>query len=318
MGSGAGGGTLGPEFWAAIITGVVFGTLARLAMLKTDYRQYPSYPHGYASHLALGVVAAFTGAVAVPALILKEITATTFLALTAQQFREVRDLERKTLESMEESELVRRGAAYVEDIAKVFEARNYLTMFTALTSSVVTFLVYRLLGPTHLGLVAPLAGAAAGGVVIIFGKRGLDRRPISDVIRVRPGKVHFKDTILWVEDIAIEEIGSVEARRNFEKNGLGVVLEPKDDNARATLANLGQRQAIAHDVAAIMGVRRDKDTPEYTPLVRLDLETGRAAMAIIPIEPDIGPLVEAVKSVPIIEGARTRPLATKPGRKAAD
>ena len=31
------------------------GVLARVAMLRSDYRQYPSYPHGYATHLFMGI-----------------------------------------------------------------------------------------------------------------------------------------------------------------------------------------------------------------------------------------------------------------------
>lgn len=289
-----------------------------MAMLRTDYRQYPSYPHGYASHLALGVVAAFTGAIAVPALILKEFTAASFLMLVAQQFREVRDLERNTLARMEETELVRRGAGYIEDIAKVFEARNYLTIFAALVASSSTYLVWRPLGRLGLGPAGVLVGALAGLVAIFVGKRSLDRQPLRDVCVIRPGRVHFRNTMLWVDDIAIEEIGGVQAREDYGKHGLGAIIEPKDDDARATLANLGQRQAIAHDAAAILGVRKDRDTPEFTPIVRLDLDTGRAALAICPIEPDIKSLIIAVGNVPVIEGARTRPLATRAGRRASD
>lgn len=67
-----------------------FGILSRLNMLRTDYRQYPTYPHGKIIHVSLGVIAAGLGAVAVPALLEKNYTAVTFLSLAAQQFRDVR------------------------------------------------------------------------------------------------------------------------------------------------------------------------------------------------------------------------------------
>jgi hypothetical protein len=303
--------------WVAVGIGFVLGTVARLAMLRTDFRQYPSYPHGYVSHLALGLIAAFTGAVVVPALILEEFTAVTFLVLVAQQFREIRGLERKTLERMEETELVRRGAGYIEDIAKVFEARNYLTILTALAASSVALFFQR--SAWDLGPVGALAaGTAAGLGIVLIGKRALDRQPLGRIAVVREGQVHFKETLLYVDDILIMEIGLAEGRDAYERYGRGVVIEPKDDNARATLANFGQRQAIAHDVSAILGVRKDVGTPEFTPLVRLDLDSGRAALAVVPIEPDIEPLLAVVRRVPVIEGARTRPLATRPGRQAAD
>ncbi len=71
--------------------GVLFGVAARFTMLRTDYRQYPTYPHGKIIHLSLGVIAAgVLGAVAVPSLLEKNYTAITFLAMAAQQFRDVR------------------------------------------------------------------------------------------------------------------------------------------------------------------------------------------------------------------------------------
>jgi len=304
------------EFWVAVVTAFGVGVAARLTMLRTDYRQYPSYPHGYASHLALGAVGAFIGALVPPALLQEEFTAASFLILAAQQFREIRDLERKTLERMEKTELVARGAGYIEDIAKVFEARNYLTIFAALLASVTTYFIQG--SAPAVRPVAVIGGAAVGLGLIIYGKRGLDRKPLGAVMKVREGRLRFKDTLLMIDDIIIMEVGLREARDVWEKNGLGVVIEPTDDDARAMLANLGQRQAIAHDSAAILGVRKDHGTQEFTPLVRLDLHTGRAAMAIVPIEPDIEPLLEVVRRVPLIEGARTRPLATRPGKRAAD
>ncbi len=130
------------EYLPAIAAGLVLGFLARLYMLRVDFRQYPSYPHGYASHLAFGFIAAALGAVAIPALLAEDFVAVTFLALAAQQFREVRNIERESLQKTEQTEIVPRGTGYIEGIAILFEARNYLAIFTAL---VVTG-VYLLLG----------------------------------------------------------------------------------------------------------------------------------------------------------------------------
>ena len=62
------------------------GFFDRLYLLCSDYRSYPSYPHGYVIHLSLGAIAAALAAVAIPALLVKEYTAITFLVLCAQQF----------------------------------------------------------------------------------------------------------------------------------------------------------------------------------------------------------------------------------------
>ena len=56
----------------AIAVGIVFGIVCRIITLRTDYRQYPTYPHGKVIHVSLGVIAAGLGAVAVPALLKKD------------------------------------------------------------------------------------------------------------------------------------------------------------------------------------------------------------------------------------------------------
>ena len=73
----------------SILTATGMGFLARLYMLRTDYRQYPSYPQGYVIHLSVGLIASFLGAVALPALLAENYEAATFLALAATQLREV-------------------------------------------------------------------------------------------------------------------------------------------------------------------------------------------------------------------------------------
>ncbi|MBE3597735.1 MAG: YIEGIA domain-containing protein [Limnochordaceae bacterium] len=126
--------------WQVVIA-TLAGTAVRFYTLKVDYRQYPSYPQGYTIHLSMGLIAAFLGALAVPALAAREFAAASFLGLAATQFREVRKIEREALANLEETELVRRGAAYIEGIARVFEARNYVAMLVALiVSGVLTVL----------------------------------------------------------------------------------------------------------------------------------------------------------------------------------
>ena len=92
-----------------IIPSLLIGFLSRLTILKVDYKQYPSYPQGVLSHLTLGLIASSLGAVALPALVENEFSAVTFLALAAQQFRDVRNLERQSLDNIEPTELVPRG-----------------------------------------------------------------------------------------------------------------------------------------------------------------------------------------------------------------
>ncbi|MGE5588094.1 MAG: YIEGIA family protein [Clostridia bacterium] len=303
---------MGEGHFLRIAAAVAVGTFARLVVLRSDYRQYPSYPHAYVVHLGLGFIAASLGALAVPAIVTRDFMAVSILALAGQQFREVRDMERRSLEKLEDTELVPRGTAYIEGIARVFEARNYLAMAAALATSVASYAL-----PLPRGM-AVVAGSACGlfTAAVISGVFG--RRVVGDIAVVREGRIRFDGPLLFVDGIVLANIGLAEARSVIEADGIGVVVEPKDDNARATLANVGQRQAIVHDAASIMGVRLDVSERDLTPLMRLDTATGRAGMVIVPIERDVGALLEVVRRVPVIETSVRKPLATRAGRAAAD
>ncbi len=289
-----------------IFAGVIFGTLTRYYLLRRDYRQYPSYPHGVITNLSLGFIAAVIGAVAVPALAEQEFTAVTFLALAATQFREVRNMEREMLLNLDNMQLVSRGPEYIEGIARVFEARNYLVMFTSLLVG----------GATFWGNI--FYGVLVGVLTVIFTGLLMKGKVVGQIANVREGNVHFEGPNLFVDNIHFMNLGSQEVQEVYLKRALGVVIEPLNDNGRATLANNGQRMAIAHDAAALLGVYRDLDTAEFMPIVRRHLDTGRVGLVIVPIEQDIEFLIEAVQRVPVLESALRLPLKTDVGRKAAD
>lgn len=290
----------------AIATGIIIGTLSRYWMMTRDVRQYPSYPHAVVNHLALGFLAATLGAVAVPALAAEEYTAVTFLALAATQFREVRNMERQMLETLEHSEMVARGPDFIEGIARTFEARNYLVLLVALVASGFTF---------WLGIVWGIPAGIITAVAVKSLKRG---KKIGDIAKVRPGEFRFEGPNLFVEDIHIMNLALQEIQDIYMEKGRAVILEPYDDSAREILANVGQRQAIAHDAASLLGIHRDVDTAEFTPLLRRDTDTGRIGMIIVPIEPDIECLVMAIKNSPILESALVNPLASRAGKCASD
>src|SRR5690554_5264984 len=97
------------DYTLPIIFGIACGTLTRIYMLRTDYRQYPTYLHGRIIHIALGFIAAALGTLAIPSLLTEQYTAVTFLTIAASQFREVRNMERNTLTEIDSHELVPRG-----------------------------------------------------------------------------------------------------------------------------------------------------------------------------------------------------------------
>lgn len=294
------------QYLIVVVAGISAGIITRLALLRVDYRQYPGYPHGFVTHLSLGFIAASLGAIAVPALLEPDYTAFTFLALAAQQFREIRNMERQTLESLEESELVERGKEYIEGIARTFEARNYLVMATGFLTALIT----QTLGT--------LAGLAAGIVMILLSLLLKSGNTIGDICEVVPAKLHFEETILKVDHIGIMSVGLTERRKKIAKEGLGVIIKPKNDDARATIHDMGQRIAIAHTAATILGTKKDIDLPEFTPLLRKDPDTGQVGFYILPNEPDMKALIEAVKQTPVLESAASRPLKSKAGHYASD
>ncbi len=288
----------------AIGLGLLLGALARIAMLRSDYRQYPTYPHSYVSHLFLGVIAALAGAVTVPALMDKEWTAVTFFLVVSQQFREIRSMERDALKAMEDGALVTRGSDYIEDIAKVFEARYYIVILVSATSS----LGYAV-GSVWLGVLLGSLSFALGALL-------MGRQSLGDIVSVEAAPVIVDGRDICVGDIYIMNLGLVESRETIQEHALGAVLTPKDNNARDTIGSLGQRQAILHDAAIIMGVRKDADTPEFTPLARRDLKTGRVGVYIVPMEKDEKAFLEVLRRVPVLETSRGTTLKTKAGKMA--
>lgn len=274
-----------------VAIGIGFGILARLLMLRTDYRQYPTYPHGKVIHISLGMIAAALGAVAIPALLNKDYTAVTFLSLAAQQFREVRNMERNSLAKVDEMELVPRGVSYIEGIAMVFEGRNYLVIFSAFVTSLCSILF------------AWYWGVAAGLFSIVITKMLQSGKNVGQIAEVRAAEVRADGPDIYVDSVYMMNVGLAEDRQAIVKHGIGIVVLPKSPGAKVTLANLGQRQAILHNLSTILGVHRDSGEPALVPLAKLNLDNGTLAILALPQEIDTKKAVEVVKYVPVLESA---------------
>ncbi len=294
------------DYHTAIVGGLIAGVLARIIMLRIDYRQYPTYPHDVITHIALGVIASVIGAVFIPALVLKEYTAVTFLAVAAEQFRNVRNMERETLTKLEENEIVPRGIDYVEGIARTFEARNYLTIFTALLVS--GFILW-------LGWIYATAVFVLILIIVCYLKTG---KVVGDIAEVVLEEIYFDGPFLKISDIYLMNVGYPPDREKILAEGMGVLIKPKDDNGRAILHNLGQRQAIVHTAAALLGTKKEVGEPEFTPLARKNIDTGEIGLFILPLEKDFECLRKIIERTPVLESASRKPLDTKAGRIAAD
>ncbi|WP_317951358.1 YIEGIA domain-containing protein, partial [Rossellomorea marisflavi] len=202
-----------------VIFGVVAGTLTRIYMLRTDYRQYPTYLHGKIIHIALGFIASGLGAIAIPALMEENFTAITFLTVAASQFRDVRNMERTTLTELDAYELVPRGATYIEGIAVAFESRNYLVIFTSLIATL-TFIVFNF----YIALVVSLVCMFVSHLLMAGGK-------LKDIVDIEFIKPHFDGPGLYVDNIYIMNIGLPARQEEIMKYGMGFILAPKTFDA---------------------------------------------------------------------------------------
>jgi hypothetical protein len=283
------------EYTGAIVAGVVFGFVGRVIMLQTDYRQYPTYPHGSIIHLALGFIAAGLGSIAVPALFEQEYAAITFLALAASQFRDVRNMERNTLKELDSLELVSRGSIYIEGIAMAFEGRNYLVIFISFVTS--------LFAASLNWWIGAIAGLAALGLTTFY-KNG---KCLADIAEIKPALIRFDGPNLFVEDIHIMNIGFKESQELIIQHGMGFILQPKNLDSVVTLANLGQRQAVIHDLSVGLGVYRDSGRPSLVPLSKRDLDDGRIGVFFLPQIKNVQQALRVLKRVPVLENAVRMP-----------
>jgi uncharacterized protein len=293
------------EYTMPIVFGVVLGTLTRMIMLRTDYRQYPTYLHGKTIHISLGFIAASLGAVAVPALMEQDFTAVTFLTVAATQFREVRNMERNTLTELDNYEMVSRGKAYIEGIAISFESRNYLVIFTAFIST-----LFYLIWNVYMALIGAI-------ICLIISKVLQSGNTIKDIVDIEDAPPHFDGAGLYVDNIYIMNIGLPERQKEVLKYGMGFVLKPKNMNVINTIAHLGQRQAILHDVSVSLGVFHDSGTPALVPLIKRDLDDGRIGVFILPQVRDKEKAKKIIGAVPILEAAIRMPSKSRTHKREA-
>ncbi len=281
--------------WTPMIVGFLAGLISRIISLKSGNTHYPGYPSGYISQLALAVIAAMIGSSVLTSLVGKQFTAATFLTLAATQFRDVRNTERTTLSQEEKLILVSRGPGYIEGIAITYEARNYLAMLVALLTSAIT-----LVGGLIIGIIG-------GVIMIVIGEIFMSGGRVGDIIDVEPAKIWFdKGTLLYVGEVMMMEVGLPHPRERYEKEGLGVILTPKNQRGQAVLWNISQRQAITYEAAAAVGVQKDIGYPEQTPLCRMAMPaaSGKAGLSILPVERNMDKLIRAVKRTPILEASK--------------
>lgn len=257
----------GRAFVVPILLGIGVAVAGRGAELALRRRRFPTYPHGQVVHLFLGFLAGVLGSLAVPSVLTADYTAGVFLALGTQQFHTVRSQERATLLHLDEESRVPRGRAYIENIAQTFEARNFLLFATALVTT---------WGAHALG---PPWGVAMGAAAFAASHVFLRSRRVGEVATVAVAPAASED----------------------DDPGLVITLRPRDDRAAAVLRNPGQRQALAHDLYAMLGARVGAEGEERRPEVRVDERDGSVTIRLWPVDDDPALAARAAAGVPLLE-----------------
>lgn len=293
--------------------GLGIGLLSRIIMLNLDQRQYPTQPNVLLSQLVLAFVASSLGALLVPALIARSYTSITFLSLAAEQFRQVRENRRNTLQNLEDVQLVQRGGAFIEEIARTYEVRNYMCIITSLATVGLNHLII-----VELKLNADISliiSACCGLILALILRKLLERDTIGDIADIVPVEITFVDEcIMQVGELkGITNMGLKSDRDRYLSKGLGIEIIPKDKSYSnsSILMDPGQRQTILYNIYSRMGILKDHNEPAFSPLPRRNPKKESLVIAYIPIDKDLDKLIDAVKSCPILSSAKGKNLSLK-------
>ena len=289
-------------FRRAFIVALFIGILCRGLVLRVTDKQYPTRPQDYLEQIIVSGLAASLGAIAFPALIDKEFSALTFFAVAIQQFQGISQEEKITIENIDNSEVVPKGAAYIEEISSTYESRSYISLFSSLVASVIYLYFARAykFGFLPCTILAIIGGAIVG---LIF-KRYLRRRSIGDIADVVEAKINFEGPILYVNDVYISNIGLDATKDRYINEGIAIEVIPKDMKAYGIISDLGQRQAILHNLYIHFGINKDVDEKDLLAITKMDFEKNTLVIPYLPLVKDIDELIKVVKSAPILEVAK--------------
>lgn len=293
--------------------GLIIGILSRLIMLNLDKKQYPTQPNVLLTQIVLAFVASALGALLVPALIERSYTSITFLSLAAEQFRQVRENRRDTLQNLEDVQLVQRGESFIEEIARTYEIRNYMCILTSfLTVGLYYVIVSELKINQNISLII---SSICGILLALLLRKVLTRQTIGEIADVVAVEIKFIDEfIMQVGELkGITNMGSKSDRERYLSRGLGIEIIPKDKNYSnaGIILDPGQRQAILYNIYSRIGLYRESNEPAFSPLPRRNPKKESLVIAYIPMEKDIDKLIEAVKSCPVLSSSKGKNMSLK-------
>lgn len=138
----------------------------------------------------------------------------------------------------------------------------------------------------------------AGFITMCLCSRFMKGKTVSHICTIKPGRIEVKGSELYVDEMFVTNyLGTDRARELFTKEGIAVVLEPRDPASRITLDNYGQRQSILFEAVRTLGVKRYKFT-------RRNFKSGKVIIAFAPIINDPDKLIMAISRIPILASSR--------------
>ena len=294
-------------FRRSFIVALFIGVLCRGLVLRVTDKQYPSRPQDYLEQIIISGLSASLGAIAFPALIDKEFSALTFFAVAIQQFQGLSKEEKITIENIDTQEVVPKGAAYIEEIASTYESRSYISLFSALVASVIYIYFARAYKLTFLP--CTILAAIGGAIVGLVFRKYLRRDSIGDIADVVEAKISFEGPILKVNDVFINNIGLEDTRSKYLKDGIAIEIIPKDLKAYGIISDLGQRQAMLHNLFIHFGINKDIDEKDLLATSKINLEKNTVVIPYLPLVKDMDELIKVIKSTPILEVSKGKQSA---------
>lgn len=296
-------------FRHAFITAMVIGTLCRFFVLRVKDKQYPSRPQDYVEQIIVAALAASLGSVALPALIDKEFSALTFLAVGIQQFQSLSQQEQITLENIENDDLIDKGQPYIDEIASTYEARSYVSLFSALVASLIYIFISRIYDDSV--LICTITSTIGGIIVALIFRKVLRRQSVNDLADVYLGKITFDGPLLKVNDVIMGNIGLKDSRKKYLEKGVAIEIVPKDMDSFGTINDIGQQKAIIHNIYIQLGMDKDIDERDLLAIAKTNLKKKSVVMVMIPLLKDEITFIKAAGSTPIIGTSKGKQSAYK-------
>ncbi|MGR6009985.1 YIEGIA domain-containing protein [Bacillus cereus] len=155
-------------------------------------------------------------------------------------------------------------------------------------------------------------------IAFFIAKKLMSGKRLHDLVDIEHVPLRFEGAGLYIDNIYIMNIGLPARQEEIMKYGMGFILRPKSIDAMVTISNLGQRQAILHDVSVALGIYRDSGTPALVPLAKRDLEDGRVGIFVLPQDQDAEKAIGVIGNVPTLESAVHMSSEAPKGREIRD